>query len=117
MRPPYLLRLEGLVLGLAAAGAFVAVVGDLLWFVVLVLLPDVAIAAYLLGPRLGSAAYNAAHLLVFPVALLAWALWAANPLGLAAALAWLAHIGADRAMGLGFKYADAPFRETHLQRL
>jgi len=40
-----------------------------------------------------------------------------DSLALAAGFAWLAHVGADRAMGLGLKYADAPFRETHLQRV
>jgi Domain of unknown function (DUF4260) len=33
------------------------------------------------------------------------------------ALIWLAHIGIDRAVGLGFKYADADFQDTHLGRV
>ena len=32
------------------------------------------------------------------------------------ALIWVAHIGADRAMGYGLKY-PTHFRDTHLQRL
>jgi hypothetical protein len=32
------------------------------------------------------------------------------------ALIWVAHIGADRAMGYGLKYSTH-FRDTHLQRL
>ena len=35
---------------------------------------------------------------------------------LAVALVWCAHIGFDRALGYGLKYA-AGFRETHLGRL
>lgn len=117
MRPGPLLRLEGLALGLAAAAAYVATVGDPLLFVVLVLLPDVTIAAYLVGTRLGSTVYNAAHLLVLPLAALGWGLWAGETLAVAAGLAWLAHVGADRAFGLGLKYDDAPFGETHIQRV
>jgi hypothetical protein len=33
------------------------------------------------------------------------------------ALIWFAHIGIDRAVGLGFKYADADFQDTHLSRV
>jgi hypothetical protein len=32
------------------------------------------------------------------------------------ALIWLAHIGADRALGYGLKYPTA-FKDTHLQRV
>jgi hypothetical protein len=117
MRPAPLLRVEGLALGIAAVGLYLVTVGDPLWFVLLVLLPDVSIAGYLAGSRVGSLAYNAAHLLVVPLGVLGWGLWTGDSLALAAAFAWLAHIGADRAMGLGLKYADAPFRETHLQRV
>lgn len=117
MQPRLLLRLEGLAIGLAGALGYVLVGGDLLVFLPLVLWPDATIAAYLAGPRAGSLAYNAVHLLAFPVALLVWSLWAARGLGTIVALAWVAHVGADRAFGLGLKYGDAPFRETHLQRV
>jgi hypothetical protein len=117
MRPTTFLRVEALALGLAAAGAYVASGYDLLLFVVLVLLPDVSIAGYLLGRRVGSLCYNLAHVMVGPLAVLGWGLWAGEALAVAAGLAWLAHVGADRAMGLGLKYADEPFRETHLQHV
>jgi len=111
------LRVEGAALGLAGAGGYFALVGDPLLFVLLVLLPDVSIAGYLAGRRVGSLAYNVVHGLTLPVALLAWGLWAGHPLATAGGLVWVAHVGADRAMGLGLKYDDAPFRETHLQRI
>lgn len=84
---------------------------------ILVLLPDVSIAGYLAGPRVGSLACNAVHLLAIPIAVLAWGFWTGQALALAAGLAWLTHIGTDRTIGLGLKHADAPFRETHLQRV
>lgn len=117
MRPAILLRLEGLAIGLAAAGAYAAIGGDPLLFVVLVLLPDVSIAGYLAGSRVGSLAYNVAHVLALPLAVLGWGLWAGVSLGVAVGLAWLTHVGADRALGLGLKYGDAAFRDTHLQRV
>lgn len=117
MQPRLLLRLEGLAIALAGALGYVLAGGDLLLFVPLVLWPDLSIGAYLAGRRAGSAAYNAVHLLALPVALLVWSLRASAPLGTVAALAWLAHVGADRAFGLGLKYDGAPFRETHLQRV
>jgi hypothetical protein len=117
MRPTTFLRAEALAVGLAAAAAYVTSGYDLLLFVVLVLLPDVSIAGYLAGPRVGSLTYNLAHVLVGPLAVLAWGVWAGEGLAVAAGLAWLAHVGADRAMGLGLKYEDEAFRETHLQHV
>lgn len=117
MQPRPLVRLEGLAIAVAGAFGYYVAGADPLLFVVLVLWPDVSIVAYLAGPRVGSAAYNAVHFLGFPIALLAASLWVGHPLGTAAGLAWLVHVGVDRAAGFGLKYADAPFAETHLQRL
>lgn len=117
MRPIHTLRLEGVAIALGAAGTYLAVGGDLLLFVVLVILPDVSIAAYFAGSRLGSAAYNAVHGLALPVTVLAWGLWTGPSIAVLIGLAWIAHIGADRSIGLGLKYPDAAFRDTHLQRV
>lgn len=117
MRPTHALRLEGLALALGGAGTYVAVGGDLLMFVVLVLLPDLSIAGYLAGPQLGSIAYNVVHALTLPVALLGWGLLTGSEIAVLVGLAWIAHVGADRAIGLGLKYPDAAFRDTHLQRV
>ncbi|MFB6310295.1 MAG: DUF4260 family protein [Salinirussus sp.] len=117
MRPILALRVEGLAIALGAAGTYVAVGGDLVLFVLLVLLPDVSIAGYLAGPRFGSVAYNLIHGLTLPVLVLAWGLWTGPSIGVLVGLAWIAHVGADRALGLGLKYPDAAFRDTHLQRV
>ena len=50
------------------------------------------------------------------LALLALGVLAAMPTALAVALVWLAHIGFDRALGYGLKYA-AGFDRTHLGRI
>ena len=114
--PRILLRLEGLAV-LAAATVAYAASGQPWWlFAVLFFVPDVAMAAYLAGPRIGAVAYNAAHSYIGPVALgLAGYLSGRTPIA-ALALIWVAHIGFDRALGYGLKYASA-FGDTHLGRI
>ncbi len=110
-RPTLLLRFEGAaVLGLAVWGF--SQLGSSWWlFVALLLTPDVAMAGYLRGPRVGAAVYNAAHTYAAPLALATmtvfWSL--AFPL----ALIWAAHIGMDRMLGYGLKLPTS-FRDTHL---
>lgn len=101
-----LLRLEGLALMLAALAAYARLHGDWLLFAEAFLAPDLSIAAYLFGPRIGAAAYNAAHSTLGPLAL-------AGLGQFALAAIWLAHIGFDRALGFGLKYQTG-FRHTHL---
>lgn len=111
-----LLRLEGLVLA-AAAIVFYAHQGGSWWlFAALFLAPDVSFAAYLAGPRVGAAAYNAVHSTLAPAALLAVGLAAGQPLVVEIATIWFAHVGVDRLAGYGLKYADG-FGFTHLGRI
>lgn len=118
MQPRHLLRAEGLALfGLATGAYFVIFAGSWVLFLVLLLAPDVSMAGYLENERIGSVTYDLAHTAVGPALLLAAAWYAAWPLGVGLALIWLAHLGIDRAFGLGLKYPDAPFVETHLQRV
>jgi hypothetical protein len=51
-----------------------------------------------------------------PVTLLTLGFGFATPLTLSIAMIWLAHIGFDRALGYGLKYA-AGFTFTHLGRI
>lgn len=113
----WLLRAEGLALLAIAAGAY-ANWGTLGWgwFAALFLLPDLAFVGYAAGPRVGALCYNATHATVGAGALLAFALFQHHPLCLSLALIWLAHIGFDRALGYGLKYAQG-FALTHLGRI
>jgi hypothetical protein len=114
--PRVLLRLEGLALLVAATIGFHAIGGSWALFALLLLVPDVALIAYLAGPRLGALAYNAAHSYLAPagLALLTYL----NPVagGWPICLIWFAHIGMDRALGLGLKFPSA-FADTHLGRV
>ena len=108
-----LLRAEGLVLlagALVAYGQFGAGWG---FFAVIFLLPDLAFLAYLASPRSGALAYNATHSTIGPMAATAFGALAGSPLMLATGLVWAAHVGLDRALGFGLKYAEG-FSTTHL---
>ncbi len=85
-------------------------------FAALLLAPDVSAAGYLFGSRIGAFAYNAAHIELGPVVLAAIGVGGHHPLLWSLALIWLAHIGVDRALGLGLKY-PTDFRDTHLGKM
>lgn len=106
-----LLRLEGLaVLGLAL---YLYARGGHSWglLAALFLVPDLSLVAYLAGPRAGAAAYDTMHSYVGPVVVASFAMATGRPPVLA--LVWAAHIGFDRALGYGLKYATG-FGSTHL---
>lgn len=111
-----LLRLEGLAVLVAATLAYAATGASWWLYAVLFLAPDLSFLAYLAGPRLGAAGYNAAHSLVGPVLLGLAGYGAEVPLAVAVALTWAAHVGFDRMLGYGLKYATA-FADTHLGRI
>lgn len=107
-----MLRLEGAVLSALAVALYVRSGASWPLFAALFLLPDLAFAGYLAGPRIGAVAYNALHSTIGPLLLAAGAQMLAPSL-YPVALIWLAHIGVDRALGYGLKYASG-FGETHL---
>ena len=135
-------RLPRVLLGVEGGVAFVAATvlyfyGDHPWllFLVLVLAPDLAMVGYLAGASAGAVAYDAVHTYALPVALAAaGVIWDADTL-VAVGLIWIAHIGADRAIGYGLKYpmerahrrrprigygcqtVTRGFKDTHLQRV
>lgn len=114
--PKTLLRLEGMAV-LAVAAIAYAASGQSWWlFAVLFFAPDLAMVAYLAGPRAGAAAYNAAHTYVVPSILGLAGVWSGKMPLLAVATIWIAHIGFDRMLGYGLKYATG-FGDTHLGRI
>jgi hypothetical protein len=114
--PRLLLRFEGTVV-FAAATALYFHEDNAWWlYVILALAPDLSMVGYAAGNRVGALAYNAVHTYALPVALAAAGVVAgANGL-VAVCLIWIAHIGADRALGYGLKY-PTDFKDTHLQRV
>ncbi len=111
------LRIEGLALfALGVAGYFLTG-GDALLLIPLLLVPDLSLLGYLAGKRWGGLVYNCAHVFVVPAALVAVGIGLGIALLLPFGAIWAAHIGIDRCLGYGLKYRDAPFRETHMQRV
>ncbi len=114
--PGLLLRVEGVAVLISAITLYANQQGSWIAFVLLLLTPDLAAIGYLINPRVGSVTYNAVHTYVLPGLLAALSILASFPAGIQMALIWFAHIGMDRALGFGLKYATA-FKDTHLQRV
>lgn len=109
-----LLRLEGAAALIAATVAYDLIGGSWVMFLILFLVPDLSIAGYAFGSRTGAAAYNSVHSYLGPALLAgaAWCLHGTSIFYLISAI-WIAHIGLDRLLGFGLKYA-AGFKFTHL---
>lgn len=107
------LRLEGLCVLIAASVAYSKF--GLGWgtFALFFLTPDLSFLGYLAGPKVGAVSYNVAHSYVGAVACLVTGFVLPTPMLLSAGIIWLAHIGFDRALGYGLKYAEG-FGFTHL---
>ncbi len=102
----------------AVAAILYAHTGASWWlFAALWLVPDLSMLGYLTGPCQGARIYNAFHTYAVPVilGLSALLLHARGPI-IPIALIWANHIGADRLLGYGLKYADG-FGWTHLGRV
>jgi hypothetical protein len=110
------LRIEGLCVLIAATVAYSKF--GLGWgtFALFFLAPDLALLGYLAGPMAGVVSYNLTHSYCGAVACLAAGIVLTEPTILAAGLIWCAHIGFDRALGYGLKYANG-FGFTHLGRI
>ncbi|HZP05222.1 MAG TPA: DUF4260 domain-containing protein [Terracidiphilus sp.] len=112
-----LLRLEGLAVAVLSAWLYARSGASWWLFAVLWLAPDLSMLGYLISPCRGARLYNAFHTYLLP-ALLALASFVLHTrsLLLPIALIWMNHIGVDRALGYGLKYAEG-FGWTHLGRL
>jgi hypothetical protein len=111
-----LLRLEGLSLLVAALVMYERSGFGWGTFALFFLAPDLSLLAYLAGSRLGAIAYNAAHSTVGALGLFSAGMLAVSPELEIAGLIWCAHIGFDRMLGYGLKYAT-DFGDTHLGRI
>lgn len=114
--PGLLLRLEGLAVLAGAVGLYGYQDYSWLALALLLLAPDLAMVGYVFNPRLGSLTYNLFHTYTLPLGLAVISLVAGLSFGLQLALIWLAHIGMDRTLGYGLKYATH-FKDTHLSRV
>jgi len=114
--PALLLRVESVVLFVAALTLYSASGGSWLLFAALLLVPDLSMIGYLRDPKFGALIYNLFHNLLAPALLALVGTWTANALLTQIAIIWFAHISMDRVLGYGLKYVTA-FKATHLQRI
>lgn len=111
-----ILRLEGLAVAAISLLLYVHTGASWWLFALLWLAPDLSMLGYLGGTCRGARVYNAVHTYVAPLVLLVSALVLRADRVLPFGLIWINHIGVDRMLGYGLKYADG-FGWTHLGRL
>jgi hypothetical protein len=111
--PRLLLRSEGGAV-LALAAMLYGRSGPSWWlFVALLAVPDLGLLGDLVGTRAGAVAYDLTHTYAPPAALALGGVVGGSGLAVSVALIWFAHIGMDRALGLGLRYPDRS-GHTHL---
>ena len=114
--PLVLLRSEGVAL-LAMAVILYGRSGRSWWlFAALLPAPDLGLLGNLWSRRTGAVAYNLTHTYLPPAILGIVGVYSSSGVAVALALVWFAHIGMDRALGLGLQYPDGSGR-THLRRV
>jgi hypothetical protein len=114
--PVMLQRLEGGILLALSLLIYWKLAGPWLWYVVLILAPDLFMLGYLGGPRLGATLYNLGHTWLLPGILAAVGIIGGTSFALDVALIWFGHIGVDRLLGYGLKLPTG-FQDTHLGRI
>ncbi|MDQ2941930.1 MAG: DUF4260 domain-containing protein [Chloroflexota bacterium] len=110
-----ILRAESIAIFLAALALYLGNGGNPLGLPLL-FAPDLSIAGYLGGPRVGALTYNLVHNWALAVLVYAAGWWLAVPGLMLAAYLFAAHVGMDRALGYGLKLPTA-FTDTHLGRI
>jgi hypothetical protein len=111
--PRLILRLEAFCLLAGTLWAFQVQHAGWALFALLLLAPDLSMLGYLVNPKIGAAAYNAAHTTVVYGPLAAYGYLSGSSVALAVGLIGLAHVGFDRLLGFGLKY-PLGFGYTHL---
>lgn len=111
--PRIVLRAEGAALLVVAVILYAQGGGSWWLFAILFLAPDLSLLGYLGSAGTGAVIYNAAHTLIAPALLAVVGLFLSGYILVPLALIWVAHIGFDRLLGYGLKYA-AGFGFTHL---
>ena len=114
--PVTLQRLEGGVLLVLSVLIYWKLAGPWLWYILLILAPDLFMLGYFAGPRLGAAVYNLGHTWLLPGVLAAVGIIGGASFAVDVALIWIGHIGADQMLGYGLKLPTA-FQDTHLGRI
>jgi hypothetical protein len=114
--PKLILRLEGFCLLAGAVWAFQVQHAGWALFAVPFLAPDLSMLGYWVNPKIGAAAYNAAHTTIVYGPLAVYGYLSGFSVALEVGLIGLAHVGFDRLLGYGLKY-PLGFGYAHLGRV
>jgi hypothetical protein len=110
-----LLKAEALGVVIASLAAFAYLGASWWWFAALVLVPDISAIGYLGGRRVGAWCYDVLHTYVGPTILGVIGYLVHEPMIMAVAAIWFGHIGVDRLIGYGLKFAGSS-KDTHMSR-
>ncbi|CAI2022231.1 DUF4260 domain-containing protein [Serratia plymuthica] len=118
LTPPMrvILRLESLLVLLVSVALYQHQEYSWWQFAGCFLIPDISFLGYAFGKKVGAIGYNLAHSYIGPALCALLFVLFPQPFWLITALIWCAHIGFDRTLGYGLKYAQG-FAYTHLGRL
>ncbi|MFN3761250.1 MAG: DUF4260 domain-containing protein [Algoriphagus aquaeductus] len=108
-----LLKLEELALLFLGTWAFYLTGLSWWWFAGLFLLPDLGMAGYLAGEKVGAWLYNLFHHRTIALIIFGLGFWTENQGLEVAGIILFSHIAFDRALGYGLKY-EKGFKFTHL---
>lgn len=111
-----LLKTEGLVIFCLCVSCYSYFAFSWTLFVLLFLLPDIAIIAYVKGVQIGSWVYNIVHTYVLSLLPLGYGFFYHQHTLLLIGIIWTSHIALDRFLGYGLKYPTF-FKDTHIGRL
>ncbi|PEW83774.1 hypothetical protein CN445_24375 [Bacillus cereus] len=111
-----IIRLEGVIVLIAAICIYALNEFSWLIFLLLLLVPDVSMLAYLINNQIGAQVYNLFHTYIVSISLILIGVFLKSEALLMIGLIWTAHIGMDRMLGYGLKYKTS-FKDTHIQKL
>ncbi len=109
----HVLRVEALCVLIAALIVYQKVGSGWGTFALFFFAPDLSFIGYATNKNVGAITYNLAHSYVGGILCLVAGFVFSEPRLLSAGIIWCAHVGFDRALGYGLKYAEG-FGHTHL---
>lgn len=116
-QPKLFEHLNGLAFFAGSIVAFGIVSGDWLAFILLLLVPDVFMLGYYINSKVGAWIYNIGHSYALAVAIIIAGVAFDHNTVLSIGIILMAHIGMDHMFGFGYKYGDAKFSDTHMNRI
>ncbi len=111
-----ILKFEGLAVFLVCIYFYNRLDASWLLFVLLWLLPDISMVGYFKDKKIGAIMYNAVHNYILAWLIIFLGLWQSDNFIISLGVILASHIGLDRFLGYGLKYASG-FKDTHVQKL